>query len=542
MPRWNTAHACVLTTLALALLSGGPLGPPASAQVPNQVAAATAAVPCQAGCVNARERGAPANGVTDAWPVLQRLASQLAAGEVLYLPQGTYLLSRPLRLSSQTRLVGDGAGQTTVLLDRRSWARFSFGFLITSATSAGVISSDVTVSGLTVNGNRTNVHPGDGSPGGRANAGGGIKAGNRWVISEVRLTNLNYFKAWIYHVSTVTIRHCVFDALGGSASDNDNIGGGRSSGVVLDSNTIDATATGNAVDLVRATQVTISNNLINGAPGSSHPIYLDGVAEATITGNRLRYAGISVQSESHYHLTRPVQNPRHVVVANNVLEDTPSQGISVRYDTSPYGQLPGGGNRIAGNTVRRAGLAGIAIIGCGPGQVVEPDTVARNTVVNAFGVAQTTWGTGCGSFDPAGIGVWAGVRDTIVGNTIVDTRPPALTWWGISLRAHSGGTPIVAAFAGNTAAGVRCGLLVLASGTPYAGGPICPAAPPCRRHDQPIGTPGPDPCRGKGITRAAHLPTTARQVGGTAGHVGGGVHEPTLPGGKQHAGAQTGGS
>lgn len=129
------------------------------------------------------------------------------------------------------------------------------------------------------------------------------------VISQVRFTNLNYVKVWIYQVSPVVVRGCVFDALGGSASVNDNIGGGRFDGLILDSNIIDATATGNAVDLVRATHVAITNNVINGTPSSPQPIQLEGIKEATIIGNTIWYAGISIQSESRYHHRAGVAPP-----------------------------------------------------------------------------------------------------------------------------------------------------------------------------------------------------------------------------------------
>lgn len=113
--------------------------------------------------------------------------------------------------------------------------------------------------------------------------------------------------------------------------------------------------------------------------------------------------------------------------------------------------MPGGGNAIVNNTIRRAALAGIAIIGCMPGAVVDPDVVAHNTVINVFGGQQTTAYTPCGSFNPTGVGGWLGIGDTIVSNAIIDTRRPALTWRRISLRAHHGGIPSVAVFAGNTA-------------------------------------------------------------------------------------------
>jgi hypothetical protein len=434
----------------------------AAAETPAPGADAVSVESCQHGCANAAALGVPTDGATDAWPRLQGLASRLASGDTLYLPAGTYRISQPLRMPSRSRLIGAGKRQTTLLLDRRSWANFSYSFMVTSRRTDGGMTSGVTVADLTVNGNRSNVDPEDGTPDGAANAGGGIKAGSSWTVTRVRFTNLNYFKMWVYQVSQVTVRGCQFDALGGSASLNDNIGGGQSRGVLVEGNLIDASATGKAVDLVRSSNVVITRNVVNGVPGSSHAINLEGVSGATVSRNIISHAGISVRSESAYQFAAPVHNPSKVVIRDNVVKDAPGPGISIQYDTSAHGQLPGGGNTVSGNTVSRAALAGVAVVGCGPDEVAAGDVLSRNWVVDPFTSGWTRWDTGCGSFDPVGIAISAGVGDQVTDNAVRDTRQPALTYWGISLGAYNGqATLSIAAMSGNTAPGVRYGLIVV---------------------------------------------------------------------------------
>jgi hypothetical protein len=454
------ASILLLTFLALGAVPGRTAV--AAAQTPAPGADAVSVESCQHGCLNAAVLGVPRDGVTDAWPRLQHLASRLGPGGTLYLPAGTYTISQPLRMTSGSRLIGAGKRQTTLLLSRRGWANFSYSFMVTSRRTNGRMATGVTVADLTMNGNRSNVDPEDGTPDGAANAGGGIKAGSSWTVTRVRFTNLNYFKMWIYQVSQVTVRGCQFDALGGSASLNDNIGGGQSRGVLVEGNLIDASASGKAVDLVRSSNVVITRNVVNGVPGSSHAINLEGVSGATVSRNTISHAGISVRSESAYQFAAPVHNPSKVVIRDNVVKDAPGPGISIQYDTSAQGQFPGGENTISGNTVNRAALAGIAVIGCGPDEVATGDVLSRNNVVDPFASGLRRWDTGCGSFDPVGLAISAGTGDQVTGNAVRDTRHPARTYWGISLGAHDGrATLSLAAISGNTATGVRYGLVVV---------------------------------------------------------------------------------
>jgi trimeric autotransporter adhesin len=452
-----------ITVIALAALAVAWSQAAASAEDGPAADPPPATSPCEDRCINAGPFGAPADGVTDAWPALQQAANLLQPGMTLYVPSGAFLLSHPLRMPSGTFLTGAGAERTTLLLDRRNWCNFGYTFLVTAGPAGSPsISADVVVSDLTVNGNRTNVHPDDSTPDGPANAGGGIKVGSGWTVSGVRFTNVNYFKLWIYQVHGVSVTGNQFDALGGSASGNDNIGGGQDDGVTISGNTIDASATGNAVDLTRSTHVSVLGNTVNGAAGASHGIYLEGVTDSVVAGNVIDHAGISVQSERSYGLGLPVRNPQGVTVRDNTVDDAPAQAISVRYDTSVYGQLPGGGNTVADNLVRRPGRAGVAVIGCASDTATAGDVIAGNTVTDPFVTGLSSWNTGCGSVDPSGLVILVGAGDEITGNSVIDSAEVPTGWWGISVGARGGmGVPVITGMSGNTATGVRRGLLVV---------------------------------------------------------------------------------
>lgn len=354
----------------------------------------------------------------------------LQPGGQLVLPSGVFEVRAPLKLPAGATL--RGAGSTTVLrLSRANWDQFHYGFAIVPAPGA----DGVSVAALTIDGNRTN-HSGTGAnpP---ANAGGGIRAGNGWTISGVRLTNINYFPVWVHHVDSVRITGSTFDADRGSTGGKDNIGGGRSSNVEIAGNTFAVTAVGNAVDLVGGHDISITGNRITGTAGREHSVYLEGVRDALVKSNRINHGSIAVSTDASYEGVRRPVNPAGIRIAANTVTNSPAAGITITYSGSETGKrlYRGGGNRITGNDVRASGLSGIAIIHCVESATSSPDQIVNNTVTDSFTRGDATWGTGCGTVAASGITVTAGQGTVITGNAVVATQRASVDF-GIYLGAQ----------------------------------------------------------------------------------------------------------
>lgn len=394
-------------------------------------------VPAQLGRVRALICGALALGaVAVVLPVAPAAAADLAdtvaamaPGTTLRLPAGVFEVSAPLQLPAGATLTG--AGPATILrISRANWDNFKFGFAIAPRESA----TGVTVTNLTVDGNRTNHGGGGANP--AANVGGGVKLGTGWTVSAVRFTNINYYPVWIRGVRGVKVTGCTFDADGGSSAGKDNIGGGRSAGVTISGNRFAASITGNAVDLVGVADVTITDNVLTGSPAREHSLYLEGVTGARVTGNRISRGSITVTNDANYEGVEQAVNPRKVTISGNTVTDAPASAITITYGTADGGMTRGGGNRISGNTVDSPGLTGVAIVHCVPDATGKPDRITDNVVTNAFDRGASQWGTGCGTVASSGIAVTAGSGTVITGNEVSDTasRP------GIQYAVYLGAT------------------------------------------------------------------------------------------------------
>lgn len=362
---------------------------------------------------------------------LQKILTEAAPGSTVQLAAGTFSVSKPLTVPANVTLSGAGTSATTLKLAAGSWSAFSYGFVIMPAGDGA------TITGLTVDGNRssTSTPP--------ANAGGGIKTGNGWTLNDVRLTNLNYFKVWIHQVKNVTVRDCQFDAINGTSGNEDNIGGGRTDNVTISGNRFDATTRGNAIDLLRSTNLTISNNTLAAAAGYERNMYLEGVQGATVSGNTITNGSITAKSDKSYTGTAANTMPANIRISGNTITNSVSQGIGIVYDTDSRGSVAGGGNVVENNTITGSGRTGVVIIHCAPALATAPDSITGNTVTDAFGKGGATWGTGCGTVQAAGIAVTAGTDTTILKNTVRETRTPAMMTYGVWAGSKNSRAPLV---------------------------------------------------------------------------------------------------
>ena len=419
----------------------------------------------------------------------------------VHLGAGTYVLARPLALPPNVNLRGSGITGTTILLAPASWRNFGYTFMIkpsgVSTDGSSNLVSDLTVNGscaVGAGGPDPAVAPASGCDlGAGPNYGGGIDAGDRWTIQQVRFTNLNYFKLWIAGTRDARAIDNRFDSWGGAGSGpEDNIGGGAdATGTVIEHNQFDATIRGNSVDLTNASGAVIRYNTVHATRaylavrgvGDYGTMYLEGVTSSTVASNVFYGAHLVLQSNSRYEHTgrnENVTNPRATTVTGNQIVDSFGAGITVTYDdyldTDGTGHLlrPGGGNVLTGNTITRPTQSGILVVGCVAGAKDAADTVTGNIVHDAGYGGSTSFATGCGTFDTTGIGISIGTGDAVYANTVVDDQAAPTTWYGIHLGARGGRTAPTATVltdpaglaAPNTATGVPGGLYRNAAGAP----------------------------------------------------------------------------
>lgn len=432
---------------------------------PAAEAAPTNPASCGVRCVQLAVAHPVLTGTTDAHATIAAALRSARPGWTVQLPPGTFRVSRPIEVPDGVSLAGSGIDRTTVLLDRRTWQRFSFGFLLSPAPGA---SRGSTVHDLTLNGNRVAVDRLGAAVRPADNQGGGVKLGNGWQVRNVRLSNLNYFKVWAKDVAGVTVENCLFEERGGGLSGgNDNVGGGMVRGAVIRNNVFGPSARGNSVDIVRGKNLRIEANLMIGTATAPHNVYLEGVTDSSVARNELVRSSISVQSNAGYRSQPDIVNPSRVTIYGNRITAPAAQGVSLRYD-SPAG-LRGiaGGNRITGNSVTDSGVAGIVVMAARAGLVGAPDVISGNTVTDAFSRGGDTWNTGYGIAKAAGIVVGVGHGSDVTANTVVDTRSPARLSYGMQFGLP--GERAIPVDLGDTQAnrvsGVPQALVFLAPGT-----------------------------------------------------------------------------
>ncbi len=384
----------------------------------SAAAGSASATACTVACTDSAADVAVRSGAVDATTTLQSALSRALPGSVVAVGAGAYLVSEPLTVPAGVTLVGAGMDQSRLVYSSAAAAAAPHTFMI--APAAGVGEGRTGVRGLTLDGSHVAPDQEAKTPTGV----GGISAGDGWVIDNVRLSNLGYFKVWANAVSDVTIRGSRFEDTGaGASSGHDNIGGGEVTNVTISANTIAASAKGNAIDLVRSSGVTLADNRVEGTATAPHNVYLEGVTDSLVTGNVLSGSSISVQSNAQYTDHQVVINPARVVVTGNTISDTAAQGISVRYDSPRAGEASanGGGNTVSNNTISRTGVAGIAIIAEQAGLAVSPDYISANTITDAFTRGTDTWNTGYGITSAAGIVMGAGAQSQLADNEVRNT-------------------------------------------------------------------------------------------------------------------------
>lgn len=431
---------------------------PAAAAAPAAGKAAPAPT-CGPSCSAFVAPTAVSTGAADATAPINTALASLPAGWTLQLGAGTYRVAKPIVLPAMVTLTGVGMDSTRLLLDRRNWSNFGYSFVVVpGAAGAG----GATVRNLTVDGNRVAVDSVGASTTPTANAGGGIKLGNSWTVTGVRLSNLNYFKLWAKDITGGTISNCQFADLGtGVSGGNDNIGGGNAKSLKITGNTFTARSIGNSIDLLRSANLTISGNVITGTASNPHNMYLEGVTDSIVSGNTLTASSISVQSNGNYASATEVVNPRNVTVTGNTITDPAVQGISLRYDATRGTATTGGANAITNNTITRPGTVGVVVMAAANGLVTSGDQISTNTVTDPFARGGSSWNCGYGVTAASGIVVAVAAGSDVSGNKVTDTRATSTTKAAVQFGISSGRAVTVKTSTTTPNVGVRTAVVEL---------------------------------------------------------------------------------
>jgi Pectate lyase superfamily protein/Right handed beta helix region len=422
--------------------------------------------------------GAKGDGSTDDTAAIQAAltaARTSTYGGVVYLPAGIYIISQSLQIGSDTWLIGDGRGISTIRCKASSLSSFTqVGTntgcpLITTYNNAAA--SHVTIGpGLTVDGNQANA---GGSVPGYAD-GPECSPVSIWSSSQVTVTGIEVINAIGYSVylqacsdSFVTqnrILSGASSALGTNQQDGIHLTGCLRATVA--DNIVD-TGTGTAGDDGIALQslgsgspcdnVTISGNVIRSAQSGVH-LALDGgnVDNVSITGNTLWGASASSAASILIDQTSG-RRATAIVISGNNLRTIAGDGIDVN--------VPFTGLAITDNTFDTFSNSGNngAYIAYGTDLVFSGNTMTNCTGlshgiqvgdssskgVTNFTVANNVVDMSTASSPGAGILVRDSTVGSVSGNTLISTGSTGI---GIDISGV-GVAPVGIAVNGNRVSG-----------------------------------------------------------------------------------------
>ena len=443
--------------------------------------------------------GAKGDGTTDDTSALQAAltAARAAGGGVVYVPAGTYLASQSLQIGSNTTLVGDGIGVTTLRCKAASLSSFT---QVGSNTGSPLL-----VNYGSTTASRIQVGPGITFDGNQANAGT-LNTGYSpdapecspvalWSASLCTVQGIEVINQIGYGIylnlctdSSVTGNRVLSgggSALGTNQQDGIHLNGG--SQIRVENNDVD-TGTGTAGDdgialailSGTATDINITGNMVRSAVNGIRVALNGGSAgNLNITGNTV-YAsldgnGVNITSNT------TGQTITGLAVTGNVIRNlgavsTLAYGISV--------EAPCNGVTIAGNTMKdfqdATGSIGVYVVnGTGAGTCTNV-TVEGNTITGLTGYLGIEIGgsgaamgvthfsvtgnvcdlsTATASNNPAGVGVYASTYGSITGNTLIGNSDSG----SVAVYLSNGTTKV--SVVGNNALNFGYGCLESGTGT-----------------------------------------------------------------------------
>src|SRR6266704_2145657 len=335
-----------------------------------------------------------------------------------------------IELGVDTNIQGVAIDATTLQIKSESFVNFGFGYVFQCKNQIPT-NANCHLRDLTLDGNNR-------SGGGAANQGGLCLPGNFWTMERVRFYDSSYFKLFMGSITNGRVKNCRFD---GGSRGTDTIGGGGNVDCVVESCYFDATNDGNLLDFFGTDTGFIFRNNVSTL---TNTFFLEGSTDALIEGNYL-VGGIAILSNSRLAPTTN-QNPIAVRVINNELNLAGlagSSGIQLRYDDAAGAttHLAGGGNTIAGNTIRNPAKVGILVFGQADTWKTRGDVITGNKIFNPNSDATNTINTGFQIFNNTGIAIGIGSGDVVDGNSVTDDRGGgALMQYGYALGGSAATT------------------------------------------------------------------------------------------------------
>lgn len=393
-----------------------------------------------------QDYAADSTGTIDSYSVIEAALNALRLstyGGTLYFPAGIYLSSQTLQVGSNTALLGDGVGITTIKA-ANSFAASQIDsaagmYLMCSYNNGGSSISNVSLSNLTLDGNITNVTsplPGYAlqalcSPFAPKNI-------TKLSLNSVEIINSVGYAAWIQSCSKVQISGCVINVGNTSAhswNQQDGFHITDCTGVEITGCTL-STGTNGGDDPIAVqgvstgcSDVTITGNTIlaSGTHGISLNLGGASVTGATISGNEIHNTqneAIFLGFQTWNAATKTTDVSITGNVCRNVALANTASGITLQDGTN----VTGGGHTGA------PGWADVSITG---------NTLAGFTNTTGFGVYAEA-GTGLvisnNIFDS-----WNAVRGIVVGGNVSSTSQIVtdfeVTGNVVNMSSASAGTP-----------------------------------------------------------------------------------------------------
>ena len=360
---------------------------------------------------NIKDYGAKVDGTTDDYNAIVAADAAAAAvdGIVFFPPASTKArTSKPLTPSANAVWAGASMWASGLTVLPADYGNFVHLYVI-NCTNANVQVRDLGIDGQKRNGSNP------------VNECGGVQLGPGTVLERVRVDDPNYFGIW---VSATAADARVIDCRSARGGNNDSIGGGGGTDVLIVRHVWESTLVGNRFDNVNGTHVVLDSCVDLSANAGG--VFFEGMTRSGARNCRFTgtISGLTIQSDAGYS-PATVTNPLECFAHDNYVKGAP---IQLSYNQTIASVNKGGYNTIRGNLVDQAPTWGILLLqGGSVTYSYGHDAIVGNTVRNPNSTNVTTANDGINTvYVGAVVCDNAGVT-LVQGNRTIDEWSPART-------------------------------------------------------------------------------------------------------------------